>query len=209
MQSTQPPQPGTTPSEPRLGAAYWEGCYQRSETRWDKGEASPGLADFLQAHPELERGTVLVPGCGMGYDVRAWAAAGFKVTGLDIAPSAIDEAMGRGEGLGLSVEYVRADFLGDEPASRFDWVWEHTLFCAIHPSDRDRYVAAVRRWLRPGGYYLAVNYLIPDEDGPPFGTTKSELVERFSAGFELMESWVPRSYANRVGLELMLWWRAR
>ena len=65
------------------------------------------------------------------------------------------------------------------------------------------------RWLRPGGWYLAVNYLIPDQDGPPFGTTRTELWERFSEDFDLLEEWVPRSYANRTGLELMLWWRLK
>ena len=54
-----------------------------------------------------------------------------------------------------------------------------------------------------------MNYLIPDKDGPPFGTTRDELVKRFSPQFELTKDWVPRSYPNRIGLELMLWWRNR
>ena len=89
----------------------------------------------------------------------------------------------------------------------FDWIFEHTLFCAIQPRQRDDYVRAVTRWLKPGGSYLAVNYLIPDKDGPPFGTTRQELWDRFSPRFDLLEEWVPRSYPNRTGLELMLWWR--
>jgi len=67
----------------------------------------------------------------------------------------------------------------------------------------------VTRWLKPGGSYLAVNYLIPDKDGPPFGTTRQELWDRFSPRFDLLEEWVPRSYPNRTGLELMLWWRLK
>ena len=79
----------------------------------------------------------------------------------------------------------------------------------IQPRQRDDYVRAVARWLRPGGSYLAVNYLIPDKDGPPFGTTRQELWERFSERFDLLEEWVPRSYPNRTNLELMLWWRLK
>jgi len=52
-----------------------------------------------------------------------------------------------------------------------------------------------------------VHYLIPDQDGPPFGTTREEVLARFSPHFELLQEWVPRSYPNRTGLELMLWWR--
>jgi len=88
-------------------------------------------------------------------------------------------------------------------------LFEHTLFCAIQPAERDLYVRAVRRWLKPGGHYLAVNYLIPDRDGPPFGTTRAEVWQRFSPYFELVGEWVPRSYPNRAGLELMLWWKKR
>ena len=64
--------------------------------------------------------------------------------------------------------------LRDAPPFLFDWVFEHTLFCAIDPAERDEYVRAVLRWLKPNGQYLAVNYLIPDEAGPPFGTTREE-----------------------------------
>jgi hypothetical protein len=90
---------------------------------------------------------------------------------------------------------------------KFDWLFEHTLFCAIHPQDRDAYVQAIPRWLKPGGYYLAVNYHIPDTEGPPFGTDEKELNQRFGHPLELLFRWVPRSYPNRVGLELMSWYR--
>ena len=68
---------------------------------------------------------------------------------------------------------------------------------------------AVVKWLKPGGQYLAVNYMIPDTEGPPFGTTQDELRQRFSSRFELLKEWVPRSYSNRTGLERMLWWRKK
>jgi len=32
-------------------------------------------------------------------------------------------------------------------------------------------------------------------------------MDRFSPAFKLLEEWVPRSYPNRTGLELMLWWQ--
>ena len=83
------------------------------------------------------------------------------------------------------------------------------MFCAIQPAVRDRYVEAVLRWLKPGGQYLAVNYLIPDTDGPPFGTTRDELWERFSPHFSLATEYVPRSYPNRTGLELLMWWQRK
>jgi SAM-dependent methyltransferase len=187
----------------------WEARYQSHDMPWEKGEPSPGLVDFLAGHPQLPRGTVLVPGCGSGHDARAWAAAGFAVTGCDIAPSAIALAREKTAAAGLEAEFIQGDFLADAPLRPFDWLFEHTLFCAIEPQRRGEYMRAALRWLKPGGQYLAVNYLIPDKDGPPYGTTRAELLDWFSPGFELLEEWVPRSYPNRTGLELMLWWRRR
>lgn len=188
---------------------YWEARYAAGDMPWEKGEPSPGLVDFLAAHPGLPRGRVLVPGCGTGHDARALAAAGFAVTGLDVAPSAVRLAAERTRAAGLRAEFLRGDFLRDEPPARFDLVFEHTLYCAIPPEDRGLYAAAARRWLRPGGRLLAVHYMIADREGPPFGCTQAELMERFQPHFELLAGWVPRSYPNRTGLELMLHWRAR
>src|SRR5262245_7927737 len=188
---------------------YWETSYQTGDMPWEKGEPSPGLVDFLTAHPELKRGTVCVPGCGTGHDVRAWARAGFNAFGYDIAPSAVRIAREGNLAARLNAQVERADFLHDAPPQFFDCVFEHTLFCAIDPSERDRYVEALLRWLKPSGHYLAVNYLIPDQDGPPFGTTRAELWKRFSPYFELLEEKVPRSYPNRTGLELLLWWKRK
>ena len=192
-----------------MNANYWEARYQAGDTSWEKGTPSPGLVDFLAAHPELPRGTVAVPGCGTGHDVRAWAGAGFQAHGLDFAPSAIQLCVARTQAAGLTAHFQQFDFLSDPPPIRFDWLFEHTLFCAIDPSRRDDYTRALLTWLVPGGQYLAVNYLIPDTDGPPFGTTRDELWRRFSPHFDLVAEWVPRSYPNRTGLELMLWWRRK
>jgi SAM-dependent methyltransferase len=187
----------------------WEERYQTHDMPWEKGAPSPGLVDFLASQSNLPRGTVLVPGCGTGHDVRVWAAAGFAVTACDVAPSAIRLAQEQTTAASLSAEFVRGDFLADAALGPYDWIFEHTLFCAIDPARREDYVNAVLRRLKPGGSYLAVNYLIPDRDGPPFGTTRQELIERFSPRLQLQSEWIPRSYPNRTDLELMLWWRRK
>ncbi|HEY3860265.1 MAG TPA: methyltransferase domain-containing protein [Verrucomicrobiae bacterium] len=191
------------------GETNWEERYQTHDMPWEKGEASPGLVDFLAARPELPRGTVLAPGCGTGHDVRAWAAAGFTAAGCDIAPTAVRLAREKTAAARLSAEFILGDFLEEAAPGPYDWIFEHTLFCAINPARREDYVKAVLRRLKPGGACLAVNYLIPDTGGPPFGVTRQELVDRFSPHFDLLSDWTPRSYPNRTGLELMLWWRKK
>jgi SAM-dependent methyltransferase len=188
---------------------YWETRYQTKEMPWEKGAPSPGLVDFLASYRELPGETVCVPGCGTGHDVREWAKAGFRAYGYDIAPSAVRLGWERTCAAGLGAGFRQADFLRAEAPFPFDWLFEHTLYCAIDPTERGLYERAVLRWLKPDGHFLAVNYLIPDKDGPPFGTTREELWRRFSTHFDLKKEWVPRSYPNRTGLELMLWWQRK
>ncbi len=188
----------------------WEALYQANDTFWDHGEASPGLVDYLAANSSLPLGQALVPGCGRGHDARALAQAGWAVTGLDLAPSSVPLAKHLADEERLPIDYRIGDFLSDEPHQPFDIVFEHTLFCAIPPTRRSDYVQALRSWLKPGGLYLAVNYMITEDNGePPFSTTTAELDERFGEPFELLRRWTPRSYESREGKELMNEWKMK
>lgn len=148
------------------------------------------------------RGKAIVPGCGSGHDVRLLAAHGLEVVGLDIAPTAVARARARPTD-GKAV-YVRADWLDlpEQFHGRFDWVVEHTCFCALQPSLRPAYVTSVVRALKPGGAFLAVFYREPASvEGPPFGVTDAEL-ERLFDGFRLEERARPEAaYPSRVGRE--------
>ena len=191
---------------------YWEHRYQTNDTSWEKGAPAPGLLDFLESHPRIPRGTVAVPGCGTGHDVRAFARFGFAAHGFHFAPSAIRLAREKTRAAGLAAQFHPLDFLHADPPQKFDWLFEHTLFCAIQPSERDDYVRAVLRWLKPGGHYLAVSYVLIENDdgnGPPWSTTREEQLERFTPHFELLADWVPRSYPNRTGRERMFHWRRK
>ena len=184
----------------------WEDHYRRGETPWEKGAPSPGLVDFLTSEPV--RGRVLVPGCGFGHDVRALAATADEVVGLDLAQSAVVAARKFPAVGGES--YVQGDLFALPSAMRdsFDWVFEHTCFCAIHPAQREAYVEAVAGALKPGGKLLAIFYLDPGntspDEGPPFEVSLAELDRLFLPRFELVRESLPeRAYAGREGREWM------
>ncbi len=184
-----------------LDPTAWDERYRTGDTPWDKGEPSPGLVDFL-AQESYTPGTVLVPGCGRGHDCRALTERGFDVTGLDVSAAAVGDLRG-----GERLRFVVGDFLTH--TDRYDWIFEHTCFCAIHPDWRDRYVEAAARCLKPGGSVLGIFFTFHAEQGPPFGATREELVARFSPRFELVQEKVPRSWPNRQGEELLMWWRRK
>lgn len=187
----------------------WEALYEAGDTGWDLGGPAPGLSDFLAANGGLEKGVVVTPGCGRGHDTRALAEAGWSAVGLDISPSAVAIARSLTRP-GLPATFQVADFLAPDPVVNGDWLFEHTLFCALPPALRDAYVAAAERTVREGGNYLSLNYLQPSGDsGPPFPVSVAELLARFDPGFELIRSWIPRSTASRAGRERMFWWRRR
>jgi SAM-dependent methyltransferase len=183
----------------------WDACYRQRETPWDKAAPAPELPHSL-AEGHLS-GRVLVPGCGRGHDVRAIAGAGGReVVGLDLSPTAVREA--EEMGVPASVQFVEGDLFSLPPSMQgaFDWVWEHTCFCAIKPELRPKYVNAMHSVLRPDGYLLALFFLDPGtggaDDGPPFGVSRLELNALFDHAFVLESEWNPRAaYSGREGRE--------
>lgn len=200
-------------SLPRPMPTDWDNCYRDGNTPWDKGAAAPPLLEWLEAPEHRLTGAVLVPGCGLGHDVRAIAAAGqsSRVVGLDISAAALVQARSTPATGGET--YVQADLFALPPELRgcFDWVFEHTCFCAIDPLSRAAYVGAVAAALGPAGHLLAVFYLNPwnageappPGGGPPFPSTREELDGLFAGSFELLDEAVPtRAYRGREGREV-------
>lgn len=188
----------------------WEARYQSGDTPWEKGEAAPPLVEWLARH-EIA-GRILVPGCGSGHDVRALAQAGADPVGIDIAPSAIQRAAALPRAAGEVYEVADLFALPEHLTDTFDWVFEHTCFCAIDPVRRADYVAGVVTALKPGGHLLAIFYINPghDGDGPPFGVSHEEIAFLFGGAFERVTAYVPRlAYPGREGRELVCLLRRR
>jgi methyl halide transferase len=184
----------------------WESHYISNDMPWEKGAPHPALLDYLKK--ATLRGRVLVPGCGTGHDVRALAVHGANPVGLDIAPSAIASAQAF-PAAGTET-YILGNLFELDPtlAGTFDWVFEHTCFCAIDLSQRPAYVQGVHAALKAGGGLLAIFYLDPGndspEEGPPYEVSLAELDRLFLPQFELVEEWLPeKTHAGREGREWM------
>ncbi len=197
-----PPQP----HDPR--DLEWQRRYEQNDTPWDKGVPAPALVRYLKDH--AVSGRVLVPGCGRGHDARALAQQpDSTVVGLDLSPLALAEArqLATQAGIGASLSFVPGDLFQLEPEmeNSFDWLFEHTCFCAIEPRLRPDYALTASWLLRPAGKIFAIFYLDPGvEAGPPFGVTREELALLFEPHFRLIEQWVPEeAFPGREGRELV------
>src|SRR6266568_1804501 len=108
------------PREDAAQPEFWEKRFREGFTPWDAGRAPATLEQFLKTQRGGQR--VLIPGCGSGYEVRAFAEAGFEVLAIDFAPAAVEQAQ---RILGPLSELVRLeDFFKFDPKGRFDLVYE-------------------------------------------------------------------------------------
>ena len=153
---------------------FWQQRFQDGNTPWDRGEANPQLAAWLESGA-LSPCRILVPGCGSGYEVVALAAAGFEVTALDYAPIAIARTRQQLAAAGRSATLVEVDALTWQPAQPFDAVYEQTCLCALYPDQWRAYADQLHSWLAPGGrlYALFVQFPRPGSatgviEGPPY-----------------------------------------
>jgi len=195
----------------------WEERYRTGDTPWEKGAPAPALLEWIARRGPLH-GEILVPGCGAGHDVRAIAAASqnSRVVGLDLAPSALDRARQFSRAGQETYRLANLFKLSESFKGRFDWVFEHTCFCALDPRQRPDYVRAIFSVLLPKGILLAIFYLnpgdpgeAPKEGGPPFGVTREELDQLF-APFDLGEELAPAvAYHGREGREVIRLLRKR
>ncbi len=157
---------------------FWQARFDSGTTPWDRGASNPRLGRWIESG-RLEPCRILVPGCGSGYEVAALAAAGFEVTGVDYAPSAVRRARARISALalpqGASAQVVQADALRWSAEAPFDAVYEQTFLCALYPDSWVPYAAQLNRWLRPGGRLFALFMQAPRPgsaegriQGPPY-----------------------------------------
>ncbi len=187
-----------------LDVNFWQGRYDSGVTPWDLGGPSPHFEALLRQPPEfLKPGRMAVPGSGRGHDAALFAKAGYTVTGFDYAPGAIEEAAHL---YGDAITWVQTDIfnLADSNsiwAGQFDYVLEHTCFCAIKPQERPRYAAMARNLLKPGGYLFGIFWEHHDPDGPPYSTTESAIRSTFSQGFECLSLTALHPAGGRSGTE--------
>lgn len=135
----------------------------------------------------LAPGTALDLGCGEGGDAIWLAKHGWKVTGVDVSPTAVERARAAARSADLitgSVTFVAADLATWQPTDTFDLVTSAFLHSWPVIIPRDDVLRTGRDALAPGGSLL----ILAHAEAPPWADPEFVARARFPKPEEDLEA---------------------
>ncbi|MHB8521445.1 MAG: methyltransferase domain-containing protein [Limisphaerales bacterium] len=162
---------------------FWNMRYASGKTPWDFHGVPATLNAFLKTSAP---GKVLIPGCGTGYEVRAFHQAGWEVTAIDFSAVAVEQARGVLGELGHCVEL--ADFFKYGRGESFDLVYERTFLCTLPPNLWESYADRVAQLLRLSGRLVGIFLYGEEPEPPPYPLTESRAKALFGEKFSRLRS---------------------
>ncbi|WDE96290.1 methyltransferase domain-containing protein [Lentisphaera profundi] len=187
-------------------AESWDKIYREGKPGWDIAKPAPPFVDLVKQNPDwLTPGTLISFGCGGGHDANYFSQEGYTVTALDFSSEAIKLAKNNYPDLKLIQKNILE--LSSEQDGFYDYVLEHTCFCAIPREQRRDYMESAHRILKENGQIFGLFYRFdpPDQDGPPYSLSMEELEQAFDGLFTLEENFIPkRSHGRRTQRELFI-----
>jgi SAM-dependent methyltransferase len=164
---------------------FWTSRYATGKAPWDFGGVPAAVKSFLSR--SSGPGTVLIPGCGSGYEVQAFHDAGYDVTGIDFSPAAVEQAKRvLGE---LAHRVILGNFFThDFGRRRFDLIYERTFLCSLPPSRWSDYVSRMADLLAPGGRLIGVFLYGQEREPPPYPLRDNQAEQLFETHFRRVRS---------------------
>jgi SAM-dependent methyltransferase len=180
------PHTGRRPTRHERRFGSWDNSYDDGLAPWDLGRPQPAVIRL--ADEGVFSGTVLDAGCGTGEHALLLAARGCEVVGVDVAPTAIEQASEKATDRGIAASFRVADALQLERLGRtFDRVLDMGLFHTFDDDERRGYVESLGRATQTGAvlYLLCFSDRAPGDWGPR-RVTQGELRSSFAAGWTVV-----------------------
>ncbi|OCL03439.1 S-adenosyl-L-methionine-dependent methyltransferase, partial [Glonium stellatum] len=201
----------------------WNSLWVDNFLPWDKFCASPALVDLLDDPDKSKfksghlKKKALVPGCGRGYDVYAFASHGYDTVGVEISETAAEEAKkwvseqldtnkkSVGKELG-KVNIAVGDFfeddwmsnLGVETGGAFELVYDYAFLVAMNPLSRDKWAKRMAEIITPKTgltpCHQSLEYPLfrpPETGGPPHGIKSEDYDRLLGQDFNLLMRYKP------------------
>jgi methyl halide transferase len=166
----------------------WNDHYRDGNLPWDTGQP------FSELQRVLSRNTIppcraLELGCGTGTNCVWLAQQGFEVTGVDLAPLAVEHAEKRAQAAGVTVHFLVANVLQlPDLTGPFGFFFDRGCYHAVRRTAPEQYAAAVARQLGSGGrgLILAGNAREPHDPGPPV-VTQQQIRDELGLAFQILD----------------------
>lgn len=158
---------------------FWDSRYRAGRTPWDFHGVPAALSGWLAT---ATPGRALIPGCGSGYEVRAFHERGWDAQAVDYSPAAIERAR---QVLGtLAGKIVRADFFTHDFGTRkFDVIYERTFLCSFPPDVWPKYIRRMAELLVNGGKLIGFFFYGQEDEPPPYPLTEADAQALFGGRF--------------------------
>ena len=133
---------------------HWADIFSRPDHPLNTDLPDANLVAWQQRGllPDSAGRSALDIGCGLGRNTRWLAARGYRATGIDLSPYAVQRA--RERSAKSSASYLEGDVLREDiPGGPFDFVYDSGCFHHLPPHRRLSYLAALSACLKPGGLF--------------------------------------------------------
>lgn len=154
-----------TPHRVQETREHWDARYRESDSMWS-GKVNHALERALtrvgMSPAPRSNLRALDLGCGEGGDALWLASQGYAVTGVDIAPTAIERAQSHALRQGVTATFAASDaesWLACQHTvgTTFDLITVSFLHTNV-AADREELLRAARNLLHPGGVFLTVSH---------------------------------------------------
>jgi SAM-dependent methyltransferase len=180
----------------RLGFTPWDGHPIATSLR--------SLVEGIDGSPALSPGAALDVGCGTGDTAIYLTQLGWRVTGVDFVPKAVEKARVKAHAASVDIDFRQGDatrLTGEGVGSGFGLIVDQGCLHGMSDGDRDKYVREVTAVAAPDARLLLVEFTPGGSIGVP-GIDQAEIERRFAAGWTLVSTGDEPYAANRYGKAL-------
>lgn len=162
---------------------FWDELYKVKLDRWDLKTPTPVFLELLNKEFFRQKSSLLIAGCGKGYDAVEAAHFGLNVSAVDFSAEAIESARKLALNKKARINFLLEDIflMAEKYNTRYDYIYDYVTYCSFAPDRRHEYANTIYSLLKNNGKFVFILFPVEKRsDGPPFGVDEQETIKIFS-----------------------------
>lgn len=162
---------------------FWDDLYKDKLDRWDLKTPTPVFLELLNKEFFRPKSSLLIAGCGKGYDAVEAAEFGLNVSAVDFSAEALESARKLALNKNASINFLLEDIfsLSEKSETRYDYIYDYVTYCSFSPQRRYEYAKTIYSLLKENGRFVFILFPVEKRSaGPPFGVDEQETIKIFS-----------------------------